>query len=151
MNYWNMIKQVYNKKVKGDNIYYYQNQDDKIWITDGIVAWLLTKEDGENYSKNECIFDLSKFKKLDRFGDFLKTDGIYEAVESETEYEQDKNIIELKSKNRLAYVNKEYFKYLDKKDELKLAEVIGFTQSDLIYIFNNDVLVGTIFPVIIKK
>lgn len=151
MKYWNIIKEIYNRKIEGDNIYYYQNQDGKIWITDGIVGWLFSKEDGETYSKNECLFDLSKFKEVDRLGDLMKVDGDYETVETQSKYEKDENVIELKSKNRLAYINKKYLKYLNKKDELKLAKVIGCTKSDFVYVFTKGELVGFILPVIIKK
>ena len=30
MKYWNIIKEIYNRKIEGDNIYYYKNQDGKI-------------------------------------------------------------------------------------------------------------------------
>ncbi len=151
MKYWNIIKEIYNRKIEGDNIYYYQNQDGKIWITDGIVGWLFSKEDGETYSKNECLFDLSKFKAIDQVGDLLKIDGDFETIETQLKYEKDENVIELKSKNKLAYINKKYLKYLNKKDELKLAKVIGCTESDFVYVFTKGELVGFILPVIIKK
>ncbi len=133
-----------NKEI--NNLYYSKNknifvekQEDKIYITDKYVVWIISEKD--------FIFDIDKFKKanIKSVVDFVANKFLYEAVKSNECIKDDSLIIVSfvnKEENIKVQINEKFLKYFDKNCSFKIVD-----DSTPVLVYEKEELVGMITPI----